>query len=528
MEMSWTRLGGRHPRREFLRRLCAGGLAAAVGPSAATLVGSEAGAAPRAAELTIAVASYWGTLDFRKLAQVYDWLVASLVYSALVRNDEQFHPVPDLAAKWETPDDKTYVFHLRRAKFHDGTTVASEDVKATFDKVLDPAFGAPNRPLFGEIQSIEAPNPQTVILHLSSPSPALMAYLPWVGIVPKHYADQHPDRVATSPIGSGPYKFVSTIAQNETVLAAFDDYWVGRPAFGSIRQRVVPEATTRTVEIQSGDVDLATEVSFADVAALRKDAKLYVVEVPPNGFNYIGLNLQNRALADVRVRQAIAHAIDRDGINQAVYYGLATKALGPVIPTSWGFERHVTIYEYDPAKAKALLGSAGYGGGVKLRLTFPNFQEDMQLGTIIKQQLAAIGIDVDLNPQEYPLLKNLELQGQVGDMLMGMGWGEQLDPEQHMYRQFLSANQPPKGLNFVHYLNPRLDDLLNQANSTVDVARRKTLLSQAQKIVTADVPYVFLFNVPEYWAVSKRVNGVAAPAPMDRRFVDPAMKAQKA
>src|SRR5262249_25018251 len=150
--------------------------------------------------------------------------------------------------------------------------------------LLDPQFGAPNRPLFAAISSVEAPDPQTVRLKLSAPNPALMAFLPWVGILSKQYTEQQSDRVATNPIGCGPYKFVSAIKQNQTILEAFDGYWGGRPAFRRLQYRIVPEATTRTVEIQSGNVDMITEVAFADVATLQQDPKLYVAPVPPNGF----------------------------------------------------------------------------------------------------------------------------------------------------------------------------------------------------------------------------------------------------
>ena len=115
----------------------------------------------------------------------------------------------------------------------------------------------------------------------------------------------------------------------------------------------------------------------------------------------------------------------------------------------------------------------------------------------------------------------------MGDILLGFGWGQQMDPEQHMYRQFLSTNQPPNGYNFVHYANPQVDKLLMAANSTLATSQRKSALSQVEKILAVDLPYVYLFNVPEYWAVSEQVARVMAPAPMDRRYLEFAMRGQK-
>lgn len=495
-------------------------------PVASTIEAGQS-AAPTT-NITIAASTYHGTLDYRKLTDFNDWRVAELTYSALVRNDDQFQPLPDLAARWETPDPQTIVFHLRNAKFHDGTDVTSIDVKSTFDTVLDKNFGATNRSLFAAIATIDAPDPHTIIMHLSAPNPALMAFLPWVGIVPKHYADASPDKVATNPIGCGPYKFVSTIQQSETVLEAFDGYWGGQPAFRQIKYRIIPEDTTRTVEIQSGNVDIATSVAFADVANLKKDNNLQVVDVPPNGFNYIGLNLRNPALSNLSVRQAIAYAINRDAINAAVYEHLAANATGPVIPTSWGYEPNVPVYNYDPTKAKQLLASAGQTQALQFKLTTLNSPQFTQMATILKQQLDAVGIKIDITPLENTVLVGQVVKGEYGDMLLGFGWGQQMDPLQHMYRQFLTDNEPPNGYDFVYYSTPKLDTILKAANVESDHDKRKSLISDAQKIVAADVPYVFLFTVPEFWAVSKKVANVKAPSPMDRRFFQLAMNAKKA
>src|SRR5262249_31741384 len=311
------------------------------------------------------------------------------------------------------------------------------------------------------------------------------------------------------------------------ILEAFDGYWGGRPAFRRLQYRVVPEATTRTVEIQSGNVDMITEVAFADVAALRQDPKLYVAPVPPNGFNYLGLNLEHPVLAKLEVREAIAYAIDRDAINKAVYYGLASKATGPVIPTSWGYEPAVTTYDYDPAKAKQLLASAGVGSGLKFQMMSNTSQEHAQLGTILKQYLGEIGIQVEQNPQEQSVFVQQVVKGDVGDMVLAFGWGQQMDPSQHVFRQFLSANQPPRGYNFVHFVDDEVDRLLTDANTTMDRAKRKGALTQIQKILADKLPYVSLFNIPEVWAVNQRAANVTAPAPMDRRFLELAMKASK-
>jgi len=515
-------------RREFVRRalLTGAGTAAAVSAVSRGMGASAAAGTPASKEITIAVPIYWGTLDYRKLSDYNDWRVAELTYSALVRNDDQFRPIPDLAQKWEQPDPKTLVFHLRSAKFHDGTAVTSQDVKSTFDSVLDVNFGAPNRPLFASIAAVDAPDPQTVIMHLSAPSPSLMAFLPWVGIVPQHYAAQHPDLVATHPIGCGPYKFVSTIQQSQTVLEAFGDYWGGVPAFETLTFHVIPEDTTRTIEIQSGNVDIATTIAFSDISTIKQDPNLYTIEVAPNGFSYIGLNMQNPILADLRVRQAIAYAIDRDAINAAVYDGLCTKAIGPVIPSSWGYDKDVTVYDYDPVKSKQLLAAAGHSQGLSFKMTSLNTQEFTEIATILTQELGKIGIHLQVTLLEQTVLTQQVLKGVIGDLILGFGWGEQMDPLQHMYRQFLSANQPPHGYNFVHYTNPELDKALIGANTTIDITQRKKYLDQAQQIITANVPYVFLFNEPEFWAVSKHVANVTAPPPMDRQFLDLAMKAK--
>jgi peptide/nickel transport system substrate-binding protein len=535
------RAPGQATRRELLRRTLLTGAGLTIGPVlllADNQVAAAQNATPAADmmrpgdgemddQLTIAVPIYWRGLDYRKLTDYNEWTVAALTYSALVRNDDQFQPIPDLAESWEQPDPQTIIFHLRSAKFHDGTDATSEDVKFTFDSIIDPDFGAPNRPLFAAIESVEAPDPATVIFHLANPSPALMAFLPWVGIVPKHYAEESPDLVASHPIGTGPYRFVSTIEQAETVLEAFEEYWGGMPAFRQITIRVVPEDTTRTVEVQTGNVDMATTMPLPDVEMLRSDSNLYVVEVAPNGYSYFGFDLRKPVLADLRVRQALAHAIDRDLINEAVYAGLGAKAIGPVVPSSWGFEPELTTYDYDPDLSMQLLAEAGHGEGLQLTMTSSNLPEHTQIATIMTEQLSDIGVQLEVTSVEFTVFTERVLAGEYGDIVLMFGWGQQMDPLQHMYRQFYSPNQPPNGYNFVFYENPEVDALLEEANTNTDVEARREAISAAQKILADELPYVFLFNVPSFWAVRNEVQNVTAPPPMDRQYIELAMHADR-
>lgn len=523
-------------RRDLLRRALASGAGIAIGPAFAggiTAAAGQAEATPRAGDgemddlLTIAVPIYWRGLDYRKLTDYNEWTVAALTYSALVRNDDQFQPIPDLAESWEQPDPQTIIFHLRSAKFHDGTDATSEDVKFTFDSIINPDFGAPNRPLFAAIESVEAPDPATVIFHLANPSPALMAFLPWVGIMPKHYAEASPDLVASQPIGTGPYRFGSTIQQTETVLEAFEEYWGGMPAFRQIRIRVVPEDTTRTVEVQTGNVDMATVMPLPDIEMLRSDPSLYVVEVAPSGYSYFGFDLRKPAVSDLRVRQALAHALDRDLINEAVYAGLASNAIGPVVPSSWGFEPELTTYDYDPERSRQLLAEAGHVEGLQLTMTSSNQPEHTQIATIMVEQLGEIGVQLEVTSLEFTVFTERVLAGEYGDIVLAFGWGQQMDPLQHMYRQFYSPNQPPNGYNFVYYTNEEVDALLEEANTNTDVDARKVSISEAQKILTEELPYVFLFNVPAFWAVRQEVQNVTAPPPMDRQFLELAMYADR-
>ena len=157
------------------------------------------------------------------------------------------------------------------------------------------------------------------------------------------------------------------------------------------------------------------------------------------------------------------------------------KATGPVIPTSWGYESHVTVYTYDPVRSKQLLAAAGHGAGLKFTLTFPNMQEFEQMGTILKEQLAAVGIAVDLNQQEYTVLVSQVIKGQMGDILLGIGW-LQMDPEEHKRHGHQNkTNQPPNGYNFVHYANPQVDKVVYGGESTLATSQRKSALSQVEK-----------------------------------------------
>ena len=262
--------------------------------------------------------------------------IDSLLFDALVRRDEHFGLQPLLATSWKTPDPLTWVFHLRTdARFHDGRPLTSRDVKFTIDSILDGTVISVKAGSFTTLDHIDAPDPATVVFHLKKPDPALPFNLcdGAIGIVPCGSGrdfGQH-------PMGSGPFAFVSQQIDRDVVIARAPAYWGDKPNIPRIRFAVVPDATTRALELEKGSADVESNALPADeVYALRRDPHLAIEDGPGTVLNYIVFNTRDPILRDARVRTAIAVAINRPLIIQALYRGEARLAESIVAAPSTG------------------------------------------------------------------------------------------------------------------------------------------------------------------------------------------------
>jgi len=499
------------PNRSFVLAAIASCLLA----SGCHRTGSAADAAPGTVTFLIEAAPT--NLDPRMGNDAQSQQLDGLLFNSLVTHDAQMNIVPDLAERWEMPDPRTYIFHLRPGvRFHDGRAATSADVKFTFDSILSGQAKSTKRGAFKLLQSVEAPDDATVIFHLSEPYASFLWNLTpeSIGIVPRGSTAD----VAQHPVGTGPFRFVSMTQDEEIVLERNPDYFAGAPKIERVRFRIVPETIVRALELRKGTADLSSPNSLTPdmVLALAKQPGIVADEAPGTQVAYVAFNFDDPILAHREVRQALAYATDRAAVVQYLLRGQARPASSLLPPNHWAYEPNVPHYDYDAARANQLLDAAGYSrgpDGVRFHLSLKTSTEESTrlLGEALTEQWSRVGVALDLRSLEfatfYPDISRGSFQ------LYTLRWvGGNNDPDIFDYA-FNSARTPPAGANRGHYHNPMLDQLLDEQRVETDQEKRKALLSQIQEIVAEDEPYINLWYTDNVCVHRERVGSIAmAPA----------------
>jgi peptide/nickel transport system substrate-binding protein len=486
--------------------------AGSLGPWALCLLGVAGCASPVAVDpnyLTVGVSRAPNNLDPRVGSDEGSARVAQLVYSRLMRIDDQLRVVPNLADRLDNPDPLTYIAHLRSGvKFHDGHELTARDVVYTFGSFLDPAFVSPYKGAFRMLASVRALDDYTVEFRLNEPFGSFPIQLVFP-IVPADAGDS----LRTFPIGTGPYRFVSYAVDDQVVLSAFEGYWDGLPQNSGVVLKVIPDETMRGLELRKGSIDLVVNDVPADIAhQLRKD-DLRVSEALGVDYNYIAFNMRDPVLSDKRVRHAIGYAVDREAIVKYLRRGFATPAVGVLAPMAWAFEPNVREFPHDPARARTLLDQAGYpdldGDGPRPRFTLTlktSTDEFFRLqATVLQQNLREVGIDVDVRSYEFATMYADVLKGNF--QMVTMQWVGVTDPDM-LRRVFHSSQVPPSGFNRGHYSNPAVDRLIDLAGAGATEAERKKYYSEAQKIIADDAPYISLWYKTQVAVTQPGVTGL--------------------
>ncbi|HET7342452.1 MAG TPA: ABC transporter substrate-binding protein, partial [Methylomirabilota bacterium] len=321
-----------------------------------------AGAADPRGELRVAIPWTPENLDPTMNLSSIRAAVGVSMFDSLVGRDRDNKLVPELAESWRTLNDTTWQFRLRRGVvFHDGEPFNAEAVRFTIERVLDPQQKSPNRANIAEIARVEVVDDATVNLVTSKPYAALLNRLVDFPILPPRYtAEKGNQAFALHPVGTGPYRFVSLVKDEQLVVEAFDRHWRGGPAIPRIVFKPIPEPFTRAAALRNGEVDLITTVPPNLARDLEKIAGLRVQRVPSTWDIYLGLNAFKKPLSDVRVRQALNYASDVDAIIKSVLDGNGRRLEGPFTPQMFGYDANVKGYTHDPARARRLLADAGY------------------------------------------------------------------------------------------------------------------------------------------------------------------------
>jgi peptide/nickel transport system substrate-binding protein len=477
------------------------------GPSATASSGPKTGGT-----LILARAGEVTNLDPHKVPAFTSARVFELLYSYLMRLDENLAVQPDLAASMPTTssDGKTVTVKIRTGvKFHNGDPLTSADVKYTFDRIIDAKNVAVARSFFGDVNTITAPDESTVVFDLKTPNAALIAYMahPNTGIVSKKIGEANADlSKKETAIGSGPFKLAEWVPDNYMRFTKNADYYVaGQPYLDGIRINVVPDETALTAALRTKAADMAIVVDAKVARTLRSEAGVTLSAKPSLSYNLLFVNTKRKPFDNLKVRQAIAYAIDRKAIIDAVAFGEG-EVTGPIAPGLANYALPTSqypLYTRDVAKAKQLLTEANVGPvsfTMLTQTTEPAYAKD--IAQLVQAQLAEIGVTMKIETLEFTQWVERWLKADF-DMAPGLNGGGP-DPDFYVFRYFTDDGN----LNFVtSYKNPISSDAIKQARATTDVAKRKDLYTTAQKELVNGVPFIWLYVGRDYNATLPTTKG---------------------
>jgi len=465
--------------------------------------------------------------------------VRTLMFNSLVRKDDRFDYVGELATDiTRSADDVTFTFKLRDGvKFHDGRPFTSADAKYTLDLVFSSTFAKSASFYEGTgtartsyIKSVEAPDPLTLVVTTVKPWTGLLPNLVPVAIIPKDsYATQK-----DHPVGTGPFKFVSYDSSQQVVdLSANAEYWDGAPHIPTVRVRVIADTNALQAELRSGRVDIAplpTSLSPDAIKLLGQDPKLQVGQFTGSNLNLLTINCSQPPLNDVRVRQALAHAIDREGLIRDLLLGQGKIAHAILPEESWAYSAGQT-YTFDPAAAKKLLDEAGLrdpdGDGPQLRFTKPivfkvsgSSVAAKNYAGVIQNYLKNVGVPVSIETAELNTLFD-ELRRGNFQIFYGQWVGGNQDPI--FYKDLFATSEIPTetraSRNRSRYSNKEVDTLIEEAINTFDRQKGKQLYARIQENISRDVPVLPLWYQANIVIAQKRVGNINVNASGDWGFV---------
>jgi peptide/nickel transport system substrate-binding protein len=448
-------------------------------------------------------------LDPQTSTNLGDAQILENIYRGLTRykSPTDLEIVGDIAESWTvSPDELTWTFKLRPGvKFHNGREVTADDVKFSIDRIRDPHTVATARSDFEPVKGVQVVDPRTVAFHLKRPYsilPEVLQIPAWSAIIPKEAVAQ----LKTEPVGTGPFKFKSSVRNTSLTLERFSDYWnKPKPLVDQLVFTFIPDENARVEALRSGQVDLIDSVPLAQAKVLQKNPSLSVASFGSSWVDEFGMNTKRKPLDDVRVRQAIAYALNKDEITKAATFGLGKPADTMVAPVS-PIKLDAKGLPYDPARAKDLLKQAGLAGGFDMEFApcggdaFPQMR---RAGQVIASELQAVGIRAKLTNLEAGIWVDKVITKHDYDAFI-CGLINGLDPDGHSYRYFRSDG----AFNFSQYAaSPQLDRLLDEGRQVRDAQRRGQIYSQAWTMINRDVPWISLYSVPGIVAGRQNVRG---------------------
>jgi len=462
--------------------------------------------------------------------------ICGLVYNGLIRYDKDLNIIPELAASWNIEEEgHVIVFNLHKnVKWHDGVSFTAEDVKFTYEKLIDPDVRTPYRGDFLKIESLAIIDAYTIKVIYKQPfSPALSSWGMW--IMPKHILeneDLNKTEYGRSPIGTGPYKFLRWKSGQRIDLIANDEYFKGRPYIDRYIYRIIPDTATMFLELQAEALDT---MALTPLQYRRQTSNEFFktrynkFRYPSFGYAYLGYNLLDDKFKDKITRQALNYAICKEGLINGVLMGLGRVCTGPFVPESWAYDKQIKPAEYNPQKAKEMLAEAGWsdsdedglldkGGEIFEFTILTNQGNDLRrrAAEIIQHQLRAIGIRVKIKVVEWSVFLTEFVNKKRFEAVL-MGWGLSRDPD--CFDIWHSSKTNEGEFNFISYKNSQVDKLLDEGRRIFDQEKRAEIYHEIQRILYDEQPYMFLWIADSMPIVHKRFKGpLPAPAGIGYNF----------
>ena len=472
---------------------------------------SDAAAGGDGKQLVIAFDGSPTNLDPRIGTDTYSGRIWDMTASGLIRLLPSGEFTGDIAERWETPDDRTIIFHLKpNAKFQDGRPVTARDFKFTFDSMMAESFNSPKKSGYAAVASFEAPDDRTFIVRLKEPNAGIFDNFPYM-LVPEG-AD--PEKFAREPILAGAYKVSEFRTDERITLDAFNDWVNGKPNIPRIVVRIVPDATTRVLELRRGTIDFAiNSIPLDQIPQFQNNPDFKIERSPGGAYQYLAFNLRDPILAKLQVRQAIAHAIDRERIVKDLLrgYGSVTESIFP--PGHWARADNLPSYPYNPQRAMQLLDQAGHrdpdgpqGPRSRFQLAFrtSSDEEANQQAQMMQQMLREVGIDMQIQSTEFSTFMEDVRSGRF--QLFSLRRAGVSDPDFY-HTIFHSSSLAPTGQNRGYFINKRVDQLIEQGRSTFDREKRKQAYSEIQRILAEELPYVSLYHRDNVAVMRKNISG---------------------
>lgn len=494
----------RSHRRRWLNVMMAGAAAFALAScSTGDAVDIGSSGSSDGSVLKVAISGEPDKLDPHSTTAYFSFQVLENVYDTLVEPDAKLDMQPALAKSWTVSDDQlTWTFSLRDdVTWHDGSDFTAVDVVYSYQRIINEKLATSWR--FASVESVSAPDDHTVNIKVKEPSPNLLASLGgYKGVAIVKESNVKDGSINSAPVGTGPFKLTKFAPGSGVSLTANTDYFGGAPKVSGVEFSFVAEPTTALASLQSGQIHWTDNIPPQQVGALAQDDNVTIGNVRSNDYWYLALNEARQPFDRVEVRQAIAYAIDRDAITEAVMFGNAATNQ-TAIPQSSKWYHEFTPFTYDKDKAKKLLQDAGVDpSSINLDIMVSSeYPETVQAAQIIASQLQDVGINSTIRTLDFGAWLDEQGKGQF-DMLM-MGWLGNIDPDDFYYSQHHSTGTN----NYQKYANPKVDELLDQGRTETDQDKRKDIYNNVAQLVSGDASYIYLYNPNVVQAWNPTVQG---------------------